>query len=247
MDEKLEQLGLETYELVAEHKRRLDEDGFTVFEDVIDEDWLNALRQAFEQAYDREGADAGKEVAQMEGVRRLADLVNKGEAFDQVYLQPFLLAAVGYVLQQPFKLHSVNGHDPKRGNPPQALHADWGGERDRAHVVNSMWMLDDFTVENGATRIVPGSHRDPRKIKDIHPDRPAPFPVKCALPERPTQSVFSTAMRGMVRVRISMASHDELCIVLSSPDNIRSRQTSSNTFRTRQPPVYRRWLATYWM
>ena len=62
-------------------------------------------------------------------VRRLADLVNKGKAFDPVYLQPFLLTAVGHVLQQPFKLHSVNGHDPQRGNPPQALHADWGGER----------------------------------------------------------------------------------------------------------------------
>ena len=124
VDERLEQLGLEPYELVDEHKRRLDEDGFTVFEDAIGEDWLNALRRAFEQACDREGAEAGKEVAQMEGVRRLADLVNKGKAFDPVYLQPFLLTAVGHVLQQPFKLHSVNGHDPQRGNPPQALHAD---------------------------------------------------------------------------------------------------------------------------
>ena len=111
----------------------------------------------------------------MEGVRRLADLTNKGEVFDSIYLQPFLLATAGYILQRPFKLHSLNGHDPLKGNPTQALHADWGGERDKAHVVNSMWMLDDFTEENGATRIVPGSHRDPRRVGEIHPDRQSPF------------------------------------------------------------------------
>lgn len=184
MDEQLSRLGLEPHELADEHKRRLDEDGFTVFENVIPDGWLTELREAFERTYEREGPEAGKEVGQMEGVRRLADLANKDEAFDMVYLQPFLLAAAGYVLQQPFKLHSLNGHDPLKGNPPQALHADWGGERDRAHVVNSMWMLDDFTVENGATRIVPGSHRDPRRIKKIHPDREAPYPDEVRLTGR---------------------------------------------------------------
>lgn len=181
MDEKLKQLGLEPYELTDEHKQQLDENGFTVFEDVISGDWLDALRQSFEQICDREGAEAGKEVAQMEGARRLADLVNKGEVYDQLYLQPFLLATVGYVMQQPFKLHSVNGHDPLPGSGQQALHADWPGDRTAAHVVNSMWMLDDFTEENGATRIVPASHRDLRKVAEIHPDRKAPIPCEIRL------------------------------------------------------------------
>lgn len=187
-DPELERLGLEPCILDDEHRRRLDEDGFTVFERVIDPAWLGALRRAFDEIYRLEGAEAGREVAQMDGVRRLADLVNKDAAFDGVYLQPFLLAAVGYVMRRPFKLHSLNGHDPLKGGGQQALHADWGGERGQAHVVNSMWMLDDFTAANGATRIVPGSHRDPRKVGEVHSDRLAPYPGETRL-EGPAGSV----------------------------------------------------------
>jgi ectoine hydroxylase-related dioxygenase (phytanoyl-CoA dioxygenase family) len=37
-------------------------------------------------------------------------------------------------------------------------------------VCNSVWMLDDFTTENGALRVVPGSHRWGRKPQDALPD-----------------------------------------------------------------------------
>lgn len=214
-------LGLENYELAEEHKQRLDKDGFTVFEDVIPTDWLVELRQAFEHTYESEGSEAGKEVSQMEGVRRLADLTNKGEVFDSVYLQPFLLAAANYVLQQPFKLHSLNGHAPLKDGPTQALHSDWGGERDRAHIVNSMWMLDDFTVENGATRIVPGSHRDPRRIGEIHPDRQSPFSGEVRL----------TGKAGSVGVFNGNAWHSS-----STSIDGKQRRTLHCAFITRQHP-----------
>lgn len=183
-DGRLDALGMDPFDLPDEHKRRLDEDGYTVFEGVIAEDWLEDLREAFERVYAREGESAGHEVAQMEGVRRLADLVNKDPAYDEVYLQPFLLSAVGHVIGRPFKLHSLNGHDPLEGNPTQALHADWPGDRSRGHVVNSMWMLDDFTETNGATRVVTGSHLDDRKVAEVHPDRTAPYPGETRLTGR---------------------------------------------------------------
>ena len=178
-DPELGRLGLAPYLLSTEQGRQLDELGYVIFEDVIGESRVDDLRHAFDRVFVEEGEAAGAEVAQMDGVRRLADLVNKDEAFDSVYLEPFLLAAVGYVLKRPFKLHSVNGHDPTKGNGLQSLHADTnqpavpGGTY---HVVNSMWMLDDFTTSNGATRLIPGSHLKAGSIRDYLEDREADQP-----------------------------------------------------------------------
>lgn len=177
-DPRLTALGLEAIDLSPAQRRQLDERGYTILEDVMDPGWLAALRAAFEAVCEAEGDQAGREVAQVTGVRRLADLVNKGDVFDEVYLQPRLLAAVGHVLRRPFKLHSLNGHDPLPGHGQQGLHADWGGDRGMGnyHVVNSMWMLDDVTPDNGATRIVPGSHHFEEKVADALDDPMAPHP-----------------------------------------------------------------------
>jgi hypothetical protein len=183
MDARLIELGLPTAALTPEQRQQLDEQGFTILPGVVDTQWLEQLRQAFDDIHDAEGEDAGKEVAQVEGVRRLADLVNKGVVFDGIYQHPLLLAAVWHVLQRPFKLHSVNGHDPLKWYGQQALHADWGGARDPGvyHVVNSMWMLDDMTADNGATRLVPGSHLDPASIAELVADRTEPHPDEVRL------------------------------------------------------------------
>ena len=174
MDPVLEQLGLEPCTLPRGNLEELDRQGFTILPGVIDPAWRAGLAEAFERLSGEEGDRAGSEVGLAPGVRRLSDLVNKGEMFDRIYLQPALLRAVWHILRRPFKLHSLNGHDPLPGRGEQQLHTDWGGERNRFHVVNSMWMLDDFTADNGATRVVPGSHLLPEKIEAYVEDRMAP-------------------------------------------------------------------------
>ena len=184
MDTTLLQRGFTPQTLSPTQYRELDENGFTVLENVIDPIWLDRLRQAFEELVEQEGEEAGVEVAQMKGVRRLADLVNKGEVFDAVYLQPALLTAALHIFQRPFKLHSLNGHDPMANDGLQTLHADGGQPATPEgpfRVVNSMWMLDDFTEENGATRIIPGSHRKLGKIDDYIEDRMADHPEQIHL------------------------------------------------------------------
>ena len=98
MDSQLLQRGFVPQPLTPAQCSELDTNGFIILEEVIAPDWLAELRHAFDASFVREGDKAGAEVSQVEGVRRLADLVNKGAAFDAVYLQPTLLTAVFHVL-----------------------------------------------------------------------------------------------------------------------------------------------------
>lgn len=53
------------------------------------------------------------------------------------------------------------------GAPVQAPHRDqemFDNGEGRQYMINAMWALDDFTTENGATRLWPGSHRQPETL-----------------------------------------------------------------------------------
>jgi ectoine hydroxylase-related dioxygenase (phytanoyl-CoA dioxygenase family) len=87
-------------------------------------------------------------------------LIGAGEAFDRVYQHPKVLAAVHHVLQRSFRVAQLHGREPLADFGQQGLHAD---ARPRSAsepfgIVTTIWMIDDFTPDNGATRIVPRSH-----------------------------------------------------------------------------------------
>jgi ectoine hydroxylase-related dioxygenase (phytanoyl-CoA dioxygenase family) len=173
--------------LTEQEKRRLDEDGFVILEDFMGEDLLAALRRRVEQLFAEEGERAGWEFKQEPGCRRLANLVDKGEVFLRIIGHPGLLEYVRHVLGPDCKLSSLNVRSVNPHWPlAQPLHADMAAVADEKGywVCNSVWMLDDVTRENGAIRVIPGSHRRRQLPQEVLPDPGAPHPQEVLLTGR---------------------------------------------------------------
>ena len=155
----LNELNVSATNLNDSERKELDEKGFVVIPDHLPHSLREQLIETVESIFLEEGPAAGiqkqndsvnlNQFGQEPGARRLSDLVNKGEIFKEIYLDPKLLSAVAHVLKRDFKLSSLNARDVSKGNGYQRLHADWKQDYDqRFHVFNSIWLLDDFTEDN---------------------------------------------------------------------------------------------------
>jgi ectoine hydroxylase-related dioxygenase (phytanoyl-CoA dioxygenase family) len=165
--------------LSAEEKQQLDREGFLVLEKFVDQQQLDTLRSRITSLFAELGQRAGHEFKQEPQTDRLANLVDYDEIFRQAIAIPKLLACIGHVLGSEFKLSSLNARSPHPNSDwVQPLHCDTGALPDEKgySVCNIVWMLDDFTADNGAPRCVPGSHRYGKLPQDVLADASAPHP-----------------------------------------------------------------------
>jgi ectoine hydroxylase-related dioxygenase (phytanoyl-CoA dioxygenase family) len=157
-------------------KRQLDEVGFVILDDAMSRDLLDALRQRTAELYELEADRAGAEFKQEPGCLRLANLVDKGTVFETVISEPRVLEYVRHVLGPRLKLSSLNARTALPGSASQPLHVDMGAIPDEHGywVCNCVWMLDDFTSDNGALRVIPGSHLWRQRPQDALADPSVP-------------------------------------------------------------------------
>jgi ectoine hydroxylase-related dioxygenase (phytanoyl-CoA dioxygenase family) len=163
IDDALRQCGVTDRTLTPAEKTALDRHGYLVWPGVMGRAWLAGVRAAFETAIARGGRH---------GAHVHLDWTDP--VFDAIYTHPKVLAAVYHVLGRPFQTFPPVGRDPTPGHGLQALHPDWGWMPPAPfHVVTVLWLVDDFTPTNGATRVVPGTHLVPRPVPKalLNPER----------------------------------------------------------------------------
>ena len=166
-------------ELTDAERRTLDEVGLLVLENFAPPEFVAELRARIGELFVELGDQAGSEFKQEPDTDRLANLVNYGEVFERAIAQPKLLAAVEHVLGSEFKLSSLNARSARPNTTwTQPLHCDTGALPDEMgnKVCNIVWMLDDFTLDNGPTRYVPGTHKAGKLPQDDLADASAPHP-----------------------------------------------------------------------
>ena len=143
--------------------REIDEVGFTVLEDVIEPDLLDALAADLDRLERELGAAPAANA--FEGTRtvRIYNLLAHGDHFARIPVHPSVLPVAEGVLDPGLLVSSLSSIAIGPGETAQPVHADDQviplPKPHPATVCNTMWALTDFTAANGATRLVPGSHR----------------------------------------------------------------------------------------
>lgn len=138
----------------------LDESGYSVAEGFLSPEMVATARDDLDRIL--ETTPFGRNDFEGHETRRVYALFAKTRAFDAAAVHPLALGVLDQVLRE-YQLSAPVGISIGPGNPAQALHPDdatYPIARPHAElVVNIMLPLVGFTAANGATRIVPGSHR----------------------------------------------------------------------------------------
>jgi ectoine hydroxylase-related dioxygenase (phytanoyl-CoA dioxygenase family) len=137
-----------------------DRDGFVIVEGALSDSELEEARATLAPYLDV-GA-SGRNNFEGEQTKRLYSLVGRGAIFERTVEHPTVLGMCDRLLDPNYLLTASQAICLYGGETPQPVHYDdsfYPIPRPRKAVsVSTIWALDDFTADNGATEVIRGSH-----------------------------------------------------------------------------------------
>ncbi len=138
----------------------LDSHGYCFVAEALPLDVVAEMKNRLDEQIEGERS-IGRGLLPATNDERISNLLNKGAVFAKVVADPLVDTLLSHLLDDAFLLGLVGAVKTLPGSLAQGLHIDqayMGFPTPVPVAANTVWMLDDFTDENGGTRVVPGSH-----------------------------------------------------------------------------------------
>jgi ectoine hydroxylase-related dioxygenase (phytanoyl-CoA dioxygenase family) len=138
-------------------------DGYLILEGLLGPDEVQAVKSALSPWL--QGERYGRNDFEGEHTERVYALLAKAPALACIIEHPLVLALLDRLLPPHYLLSAALAINVHPGETPQPFHIDDSSNQlpgPRPHPftgVSTLWAFDDFTDTNGATELVPGSHR----------------------------------------------------------------------------------------
>src|SRR5687767_12424118 len=153
----------------AAHADTIAEQGYTIVEGAIEPDVVDALHDDLLRLERDLGIVPADNSFEGRKTVRIYNLLVHGELYERIPVHENVLPVVERVLDQGCLVSSLSSIAIGPDESAQPIHADDQlipiAKPHVPTVCNSMWALTDFTEENGATRLCPGTH-----LADRSPD-----------------------------------------------------------------------------
>jgi ectoine hydroxylase-related dioxygenase (phytanoyl-CoA dioxygenase family) len=146
-----------------DHVAAIETDGYTIIEDAIPAEFADALLDDLERLETELEITPADNAFEGVATKRAYNMLVHGGPWLDLPVDPIVLPLAEAVLGGEILVSTVSSIAIGPGETAQPIHADdQVMPLARPHVptvCNSMWALTDFTEANGATRVIPGSHK----------------------------------------------------------------------------------------